>query len=374
MDIKKIHLVEHYLADKKKIIKDISLILKSKQLTNNGPIHQEFIYELSKYLDINHSNLELASNGTLALLLAAKVLGLKGKVIISPFTFPATVNFLDFINIEPIFCDISRKTLCIDEEKIEKLITKDVSGIICTNVYGNYPNFSKIEKIAKKYNLKTIYDSSHSFIQKINNTSIIKNGDASIASLHSSKLLNSIEGGLIYFKNKINVKKFKLYKNFGIKNQESILLPGINGKLNEVQASIGKNNLLDLEKEINKRKKILNLYIKYFGNHCNKIEIALYNQNYSLQYLPIIIKGSKNKKSNRDYIYELLKKNNIESRKYFYPLISNYSFNKTKLKSNIKYLKVSNEISNSILCLPFHGNLKVHEVKNISNIIINALT
>ena len=369
----RIPLIKHFLGNKSEIRKDIKYIFDSNQLTNFGNYYSNFKESLSAFLQLDSNKIELACNGTIGLLLGAKALDLKKKVIISPYTFPATVNMLQYLNIEPIFCDIDPKNLCIDTKKIEELIDNDVTGIISTHVYGNYPDFKKINLIAKKYNLKVLYDASHSFNQQtLNKKSIFNQGDLSVGSLHSSKLLNSIEGGLLHFKKKSDAKKFRLLQNFGIKNENTVVSPGLNGKLNEIQAAVGINNLKHLDYEIKRRKKIVDLYYKHLITPLHgKIRLLLDKNNHSYQYYPILIE--RHKKNSRDTIYKLLKENNIESRKYFYPLTSNYKFFKKAKSAAKERLKVANYISSNVLCLPFYGSLTNKDIKKISSIIINAL-
>ena len=372
--MKKIPLIKHFLGSKELIVSDIKNILNGNQLTNFGKYHDNFKKKLSHFLNLDSNNIEIACNGTIALLLGAKTLGLKKKVIISPYTFPATVNILRYLNIEPIFCDIDPNNLCINPEKIEKLIDEDVTGVISTHVYGNYPDFKKIQRIAKKYKLKILYDASHAFVQETTTKeSILKQGDLSVASLHASKLLNSIEGGILYFKKKSDVSKYKLLKNFGIKNEIKVTSEGLNGKLNEIQAAIGINNLKFLKNEIKKREIVISLYHEYLINPLNgKIQLLLNKNNNSYQYFPILIERSR--RCNRDKIYTILKENKIESRKYFFPLTSNYIYFKDSKGGMKKDLPIANFISKNVLCLPFYGDLEKKNIQKISNIIIKALS
>ena len=366
---KRINLISHFLGNEDQIISDIRKIFKSSQLTNNGPYHFKFINKIASYLNIKESNLGLACNGTMALILGLKAMNIHSKVIVSPYTFPATINFLDFLNIEPIFCDIDKETLCIDPSLVEKYIDKEVTAILLTNVYGNYPNYEVLQNIARKNKISIISDSSHAFLQTINGRSILEFGDMSIMSLHASKLLNSIEGGIIYFKNKKFLNNFNLLKNFGIKDEITINLPGINGKLNEIQCAVGINNLKGLTSEIRARKKIVNEYIKCFSKLGKKIKILLSKDNCSYQYMPFLFEGQINKKSKRDLIYESLKKRNIFSRKYFYPLTSNYKFNRRYETSSIDNLPCANHISKNVLCLPLHGRMNKLDVMRIYKVV-----
>ncbi len=363
----KIYVTSPFLGSKSNILDKVSSCLESSVLTNNGPSLKLLEKKLKSYLNIQ--NISLFCNGTIALLTALKALNLKGEVITTPFTFPATIHTLEWLGLTPVFCDIDHKTMCIDAEKIENLITEKTSAILGVHVYGMPCDVIKITEIADKYNLKVIYDAAHSFITKINGKSIGLYGDISMFSFHATKLFNTIEGGALVYNNNKLADKLYLLQNFGIRNQETIELPGINGKMNEIQAIIGIENLNGLEIEITKRKEIFELYNEELSN-IEGIELLEYPKNItpSLQYYPIRIDENETN-TNRDKIYEKLKKENIFSRKYFYPLCSNYQCYNNLLSAKKELLPVANKVSDEILCLPFYGDIDKEVIRKICKII-----
>ena len=190
-------------------------------VTNNGSKHQLLEQALKNYLEVE--NISLFGNGTLALMIAIKALDLKGEIITTPFTFPATTHSISWLGIKPVFCDIDYNTMCIDANKIESLITKETSAIMPVHVYGNICDVKKIEHIAKKYNLKVIYDAAHAFGAKVDGVPIGKFGDVSMFSFHATKLFNTIEGGCLTFNQKSLKEKSDLLKNFGIRSEEEVI-------------------------------------------------------------------------------------------------------------------------------------------------------
>ena len=349
-------------------LKSFSLHLKeiwnSKQLTNNGPKHQLLEKAIKQHLQVD--NISLFSNGTLALMIAIKALDLKGEIITTPFTFAATVSCASWMNIKPVFCDIDYNTMCIDTNKIESLITKETSAIIAVHVYGNLCNVEKIEAIAKKYNLKVIYDAAHAFGVVHKGLPIGNYGDISMFSFHATKLFNTIEGGCLTFKDPSLKTKLDLLKNFGIQSEDEIVDIGINAKLNEIQCTIGLLNLDLIENERKKRLKIKQIY----DDNLEKIDGILINKNSpdipSLQYYPIKIQ-SDIYGINRNDLYKKLKDFNIHTRKYFWPLLSNIDSYKNLPSANKSNLIIANQVSEEVLCLPFHGEIKISETKIICN-------
>jgi len=330
---KPIYITRPLLAPLRQIRKKIKEIWESKWLTNMGIQHQKLESRLLNYLDVQ--NLTLFCNGTLALQIACKALELKGEVITTPFTFPATVNSLFLNNLTPIFCDIKIDDFNINPDEIEELITPNTSAIMPVHVFGNPCEIEKIEKIAKNNNLNVIYDAAHCFGVEYKGKGIGNFGDISMFSFHATKVFHTLEGGALTFNNSEFKEIFNLLRNFGIKNEEEIILPGTNAKMNELQAAIGLLNLCLVEDEIEKRKKLTSIYrekLKTVEGIKNLEEKKEVKHNY--QYFPILIDESKFK-FNRDHVYEYLKKFNIFSRKYFYPLCNDYRFSKKK-NSNYK--------------------------------------
>lgn len=356
-----------FIGNKRNILEKISSCLDSKTLTNFGPSLELFEQNLKNYLSVK--NISLFCNGTIALITALKSLGLKGEVITTPFTFPATIHALDWLGLTPVFCDIDEETMCINPNKIENLITKKTSAILGVHVYGMPCDVNKIKKIADKHKLKVVYDAAHSFITRLNDKCIGLYGDISMFSFHAAKLLNTIEGGALIYNDKKLAKKLKLLQNFGIKDPENVVLSGINGKMNEIQAIIGIENLKELKVEVRKRREIFKLYNEELST-IPGIKVLNFPQNVtpSLQYYPIRV--DKNVINiGRDGIYELLKNEKIFSRKYFYPLCSNYECYRSLPTAKKEFLPIANLVSNQILCLPFYGSLDKKIVFKICNII-----
>lgn len=354
------------LGDQQKILEKISACLDSKTLTNNGPQVKLLKKALKKYLNV--PNISLFCNGTIALLTALKALSIKGEVITTPFTFPATVHALEWMGLTPVFCDIEPDTMCIDAEKIEGLITEKTSAILGVHVYGMPCSVAKIEKIAGKHRLKVVYDAAHSFITKINKKHIGLYGDISMFSFHATKLFNTVEGGALICNDEKLTNKLSLLKNFGLHGAE-VKLSGINGKMNEIQAIIGFENLKNLENEITKRKAIFELYNQELASIAG-IELLKYpeNINPSLQYYVIRIDEDR-AATNRDEVYEELKKQNIFARKYFHPLCSNFPCYNHLKSAKKTLLPIANKTAREVLCLPFYGAIETSVVKTICKTI-----
>jgi len=360
-----IYITRPILPSLRSVNKKVKEIWNSKWLTNMGSQHKNLERELKKYLEVQ--NLTLFCNGTLALELALQALELTGEVITTPFTFPATINSLFQNNLKPVFCDIKLEDFNIDPNKIEELITQRTSAILPVHVYGNPCEIEKIRKIADDYNLKVIYDAAHCFGVKYKNKGIGNFGDISMFSFHATKIFHTLEGGALTYNNSGLKEKLNLLKNFGIKNEEEIILPGTNAKLNELQAAIGLLNLKNIKAEINKRKILSEVY----KEHLKKIEgidyLTIKNSiKYNYQYFPVTI-DERLFRYTRDQVYNYFKKFNVFTRKYFYPLSTKYKF----LRERKYNLPNAEKIANRILCLPLYGSLKIAEVKKICDIIKN---
>ena len=361
-----IYITRPLLVPLKELYNKIEEIWDSQWLTNMGPQHRLLEKELIKYLKVK--NLTLFCNGTLALELAYQALELKGEVITTPFTFPATVTSLYQNNLKPIYCDIKLDDFNTKSDLIEGLITPKTSAIIPVHVFGNPCEVEKIEKIAKNNNLKVIYDAAHCFGIEYKNKGIGNYGDISMFSFHATKIFHTIEGGALTYNDPDLKYKLDLLKNFGIsKKEQDIILPGTNAKMNELQAAIGLLNLDILKGEIKKRKELIDIYkeklkdiegIRYLDS---KKDVK---QNY--QYFPVLIDDFQC----RDQIYEGLAKYNVFARKYFYPLTTSYRFSE---KIDMNTIPNADKISHQILCLPLYGTLKSEEVEKICNILISML-
>ena len=351
----------------KEYMEELKDVWKSQWLSNNGQKLQKLESELKKELRVPY--LSLFNNGTSALLVAIKCLDLAGEVITTPFTFPATPNCLAWNNIKPVFCDIDPGTLNIDANKIESLITDKTMGILAVHVFGIPCDVEKIEKIARKYKLKVIYDAAHAFGSEINGRSIGLFGDISMFSFHPTKLFHTGEGGALVFKEKALKEKAELLKNFGIKNETEVLIPGINGKMNELQASMGLVVKKYIKEERRKRRVVKEIYEKKLsGIHGIQIVANPIKEKNSLQYFVIRIDERKFGLS-RDKIYNLFKKYHVFTRKYFYPLCSNYQYFKDLPSSNKRNLPVANKVVSEVLSMPFYGGLSKNDVYKICRIL-----
>ncbi len=348
-------------------VKSLEEIWESKWLTNNGKFHQELESELCKYLGVKYCS--LFSNGTLALIVGLQSLRITGEVITTPYSFVATTHSLHWNGIKPVFCDINEHDFNINPNKIEALITPQTTAILPVHVYGNPCNFEKIGKIADTYGLKVLYDAAHAFGVNINGQSILNNGDMSILSFHATKVFSTIEGGAIITNDKKLKERIDYLKNFGFADEVTVVAPGINAKMNEVQAAFGLLHLKNIESEILKRKAIA---ITYRNQLENINGIKTYNDfegvkhNYS--YFPVLIQKDFHK--TRNEVYQLLKEHNIFSRRYFYPLISQFPTYKELPSSSSNNLPIAEKITEEILCLPIYGDLKPEQVDKIVQLII----
>lgn len=335
-------------------------------ITNMGRYHQELEKKLKEYLDV--SQISLMVNGHMALEMAIQAFDFPEgfEVITTPFTFISTTHAIVRNHLKPVFCDVKESDGTIDETKIEDLITEKTVAIVPVHVYGNICNVEEIEKIAYKYNLKVIYDAAHAFGIKYKGKGIGSYGDASIFSFHATKVFNTIEGGAVTFSdNKLYEKLYNL-KNFGIRGEELVVSVGANAKMNEFAAIMGLCNLNHLDKALESRKIVYEKYIRRLEN-IKGIDIFSENlaDNRNYAYFPIVVKD--NYKYSRDELYTKLKKHNIYSRKYFYPLTSDQACFKNKYKND--NLGVARDLARRILVLPIYEGLDEIQIDKICNIL-----
>ncbi|MGL4865417.1 MAG: DegT/DnrJ/EryC1/StrS family aminotransferase [Cetobacterium sp.] len=363
----KILVTKSFLPPFSEFSKEIEKIWESHWLTNMGPLHEEFKKRLIEYLKVE--NTTLCTNGHLALEIALKALELEkgGEVITTPFTFASTTHAIVNCGLKPVFCDIEMQTYNLDAEKIESLITKKTVAIMPVHVFGNPCDVDKIEEIAKKYNLKILYDAAHAFGVEIKDKGIGSFGDISMFSLHATKVFNSIEGGALTYNSFELQKKLRLYKNFGITGPETVEAVGLNCKMNEFQAAMGIVNLRYIDEQIQKRKEITNRYRRHLGSieGINFIyDLEDVKHNYS--YFPIVVDEDRFGKT-RDQLFNELQKYNIFTRKYFYPLITDFNCYKEEYRN--MELKNAKYISDRVLTLPMYGDLELEIVDYICEAI-----
>lgn len=346
-------------------IEEIKDLWSTHWLTNMGEKHKKLEECLKQYLKVD--NISLMVNGHMALELALQSMRLSGEVITTPFTFASTTHAIVRNGLTPVFADINEKDYTIDVAKIEGLITDKTSAIVPVHVYGNICDVNEIEKIAEKYNLKVIYDAAHAFGETYYGKGIGNFGDASIFSFHATKVFNTIEGGAVAYKNEDMGRELYGLKNFGIRGPETVDGVGANAKMNEFQAAMGICNLRYVDGEISKRKRIAKMYNMLLGD-VHGIEL-MHDQpgvkrNYS--YYPIRIHEEIFGRD-RNEIYERLIESNIYTRKYFYPITSQF-----ECYSGKKYrdTPVAKKISEEILTLPMYADLEIEDVKRICQNII----
>jgi dTDP-4-amino-4,6-dideoxygalactose transaminase len=342
-------------------------IWDSKILTNNGPFHKQFEEELADYLGVKY--LSLFANGTLALVTALQALRITGEVITTPFSFVATTHSLWWNNIKPVFVDIEPDYFTLNPEKIEAAITLQTTAILPVHVYGNPCKIDQIQKIADTYGLKVIYDAAHAFGVRINGNSILNSGDLSILSFHATKVFNTIEGGAIICHDEKIKKRIDHLKNFGFAGETTVIAPGINAKMNELQAAYGLLQLKYIREYISKRKAVAELYRKELtGVKGIRVLHDIEAVDHSYTYFPVLI-DEKLYGESRDSLYERLRKNNIYGRRYFYPLISQFPTYRGLPSAKKENLTIANMISEKILCLPIYSDLNLTKVKCIIDIL-----
>lgn len=347
-------------------VDEIKDIWESKWLTNSGVKHQELESGLCKYLNVK--NTALFCNGHQALYVALKSLNLTGEVITTPFTFASTTHAIVQAGLKPVFCDIDPVTYTIDVNKIEELITDKTCAIVPVHVYGTPCDVEKIEEIAKKHNLKVIYDAAHAFGVEVNGKGIGTFGDISMFSFHATKVFNTIEGGGLTYSDNLLTERINMLKNFGITSPETIDEVGTNAKMNEFAAAMGLCNLRHINEEILKRKKVFEQYISNLKD-VPGIKLISFKDNVkpNYAYFPVVFDKEVFGK-NRDEIMDILSKNEIYTRKYFYPLITDFACYNKEYDSSLT--PVAKEISENVLTLPMYADLDISDVDRICNIIL----
>ena len=350
-----INVTKTYLPDVGKYKSYIDRIFDSGWITNDGKLVQELKCRLENYLGVK--NLLLVANGTLALQVAYKLLKLKGEVITTPFSFVATSSSLVWEGLKPTYADIDGDSFNLDIFKIIERISTNTSAILPVHVFGNACEIEELEKIAKTYNLKLIFDAAHSFGVKYKDKSICCYGDISVLSFHATKIFHTIEGGALIINDDSLYDKAKLMINFGIPGPDKITELGVNCKMNEFQAAMGLCLLDDMGEIFNKRIKIYQKYIAAFKDNIN-IKLQKHNENSTMNYsyFPIVLEDEKTLLRVKD---ELLN-NNIVPRRYFYPSLNFLPYIEGKHS-----VPISEKISKSILCLPIYEDLSQSIQKKI---------
>lgn len=362
-----INITQAVLPEIESYFEQLKTVWESHWMTSKGQLHQELENKLKAYLGVEHASLFV--NGHLALESILEAYELKGEIITTPFTFPSTAHAIIRKGCTPVFCDIKEVDYTLDETKLEALITPKTVAILPVHVLGNVCQVEAIETIAKKHNLKVIYDSAHVFGVKVNGVGIGNFGDANMFSMNATKIFNTIEGGLVTYRDPELTRKLELIKYYGMEGHEDIVYPGSNLKMNEFQAAMGLCNLPLLENEIAQRKALATLYSLKLKD-VPGIILPEYSKDIEYNYIYYPIRLS-DPKLNRDTVDRLLNQAGIHSRKYFYPLVQDYACYADRHTS--KDTPVAQMIANQILCLPLFGDMSA-EVVNHIHALIGSLT
>jgi len=363
---KPIYVTQPHLPDLKEFYPYLEAIWESKNLTNGGIFHQQLEEELCNYLGVEY--ISLFSNGTIAIVVALQALGIQGEVITSPYSFVATTNSLIWNNISPVFSDIDPISMNLDPARIESAITSKTQAILPVHCYGTPCDVERIQEIANKHQLKVIYDAAHSFGVKINGQSLLNYGDLSILSFHATKIFNTFEGGAVISHSPEMKRRIDQLKNFGFVDEVTVVESGINGKMSEINAAFGLLQLKHAKEVLSARQRVANSY-----NHGlkNMEGIVIPQNNLSddsnHSYYPILV--TKNFRISRDQLYEKLKSEDIFSRRYFYPLISEFPMYKNIASSNSLNLPIATKIASEVLCLPIYPGLGEESVSKIIGMI-----
>lgn len=360
---KPIYVTQSVLPDLKDFVPYLEQIWENKILTNGGPLHQQLEKELCGYLGVDY--ISLFNNGTIALITALQALGLKeGEVITTPYTFIATAHAIVWNNLTPVFVDIDPVTSNIDPQAVEKAVTENTVAILPVHCYGIPCEVDALQTIADKHNLKLIYDAAHAFGAKYKGQSLLSYGDLSMVSFHATKVFNTFEGGAIVCHSAEMKQHIDQLKNFGIVNETTVNDVSMNGKLSEVHAALGLLQLKSIDQTLQARQKVDSHYRKLLadieGITCIQ-RLNLDKDNYS--YFPVIISSSFS--LSRDELFEKLKQHNIYARKYFYPLMTEFSVYE-QYRSDTPNAKL---LSEQVLCLPMYPNLSTDNIEKIVKII-----
>ena len=347
-------------------IEEIRPIWDSHWLTNMGVKHKTLQTELQKYMGV--PNVELLTNGHMALELSLQALNLQGEVITTPFTFASTTHAIVRNGLEPVFCDIDPETYTMDATRIERLITDRTCAILPVHVYGNVCNIEEIERIAHKYELKVLYDAAHTFGETYKGQGIGSFGDASCFSFHATKVFNTIEGGAVCYRDPDMGRRLYELKNFGIHGPEEVDAVGANAKMNEFCAAMGLCNLRHVDEEIAKRKAVVERYREHLeGVEGLRLNVQQPEVRSNYAYFPVVFDENLFGAS-RNEVMDALAKNGIGARKYFYPLTN--TFKCFHNKYDVDATPVALHVAKRVLTLPLYADLALEDVDRICKIVL----
>lgn len=368
MNKKQITVTSPLLPSLEEFIPYLQKIWDSKWITNNGSFHQQLEQALCEYLGVKY--ISLFTNGTLPLITALQAMRITGEVITTPYSFVATTHALWWNGIKPVFVDVDPKTGNLDPEKIEAAITPKTAAIMPVHVYGTPCDTLRIKEIADKYGLKVIYDAAHAFGVKKDDESILNAGDMSTLSFHATKVYNTIEGGALVMHDEETKKRIDYLKNFGFAGETTVVAPGINSKMDEIRAAYGLLNLKQVDAAIAARKRVALRYrealkdvdgITFFDDQPN------ITHNYS--YFPIFVDVEKYGMT-RDELYFKMKEQNVLGRRYFYPLISDFSTYRGLESAKPENLLNARKMADTVICLPIYHDLTKQDIERVLNCIV----
>lgn len=371
MDNKIITVTSPLLPNLDEFHESLKEIWDSKWVTNNGSFHKQLEAALAEYLAVPY--VSLFTNGTLPLLTALQALRITGEVITTPYSFVATTHSIWWNGCKPVFVDIDSVTGNIDPDKIEAAITPKTTAIMPVHVYGKPCDIKRIQEIADTYGLRVVYDAAHAFGVKVDGESILNAGDMSTLSFHATKVFNTIEGGAMIMHDERTKKRIDDLKNFGIHDEITVVGPGINAKIDEIRSVYGLLNLRQVDKAIDARRQVA---IKYREALRDVEGITFFNDmprvrhNYS--YFPIFI-NEKAFGMSRDELYYKFREQNILARRYFYPLISEFSTYHHLPSSTKENLPNAHRMADSVLCLPMHHELADEDIERVIDLIVRKV-
>ena len=366
MSDKNIYVTQPYLPPLEEFVPYLEKIWESKWVTNNGPFHQQFEEALCDYLGIEY--ISLFANGTIALVTALQALRITEEVITTPYTFVATAHSLKWNNIKPVFVDIDPGTCNLDSDRIEEAITPHTSAILAVHCYGNPCDIEGVQEIADIYGLKVIYDAAHAFGVKYKGKSLLVHGDLSVLSFHATKVFNTFEGGAIVCPDAKTKQRIDFLKNFGFADEVTVVAPGINGKMSEINAAFGLLQLRHIDDVVLKRKKVEDKYRRGLSG-IEGIGLLPVNSDVigNASYFPIFVNGEF--RMSRNELYEKMKKASVYGRRYFYPLISDMPMYRGLESAGRERLPNACKMSDQVICLPIYPDLEEKDQEQIIGLI-----
>ena len=365
-DSSHIYVTRPFLPPLESVIPYLEQIWANKQLTNGGEFHAQLEEALCDYLGVEH--ISLFANGTLALVTALQALRITGEVITTPYSFVATAHALLWNGIKPVFVDIDSHSLNLDPSKLEAAITPQTTAILPVHVYGRPCDTDAIQKVADIYGLRVVYDAAHAFGVEDAGGSILRHGDLSILSFHATKIFTTFEGGAIISPDAKTKKRIDYLKNFGFVDEVTVVAPGINGKLNEFQSAVGLAQLEHIDNIIGERELIDRRYREML-HEIPGISCLSYpkSKRHNFSYFPIFVEPDYG--ISRDQLYRKLRDHDIYSRRYFYPLISEFPMYRGLPSAKLENVSVANSVSKRVICLPIYPDLSEDIVEKVVTLI-----